>query len=66
MITRRTALALLASVFVPAYARASYTDPTYFKEKREKGELPDIAERLPKNPRVIDMKALGREPGKHG
>ena len=46
MITRRTALALLASVFVPAYARASYTDPTYFKEKREKGELPDIAERL--------------------
>jgi peptide/nickel transport system substrate-binding protein len=66
LITRRTTLALLASVFLPAYARAAYTDPAYFKEKREKGELPDIAERLPKNPRVIDMKALGREPGKHG
>ncbi|KJX87239.1 Periplasmic alpha-galactoside-binding protein [Agrobacterium tumefaciens] len=66
MITRRTTLALLASVFLPAYARAAYVDPAYFKDKREKGELPDVAERLPKNPRVIDMKALGREPGKHG
>ena len=63
MITRRTTLALMASVFLPTYARAAYTDPAYFKEKREKGELPDITERLPKNPRVIDMKALGREPG---
>lgn len=27
------------------------------------GKLPPVAERLPKTPRVIDLKAMGREPG---
>ncbi|MDS7598014.1 ABC transporter substrate-binding protein [Agrobacterium tumefaciens] len=66
MITRRTTLGLLASVFLPFAAQAAYVDPSFFKDKKEKGELPDVSARLPKNPRVINMKALGREPGKHG
>ncbi len=30
------------------------------------GKLPAIAERLPKAPRVIDLAAMGKEPGRHG
>ena len=66
MITRRTTLGLLASVFVPGIARAAVSDAPFFKDRLEKGELPELSQRLPKTPRVIDVKALGREPGKHG
>ncbi|SCX09328.1 putative ABC transporter-binding protein precursor [Agrobacterium sp. DSM 25558] len=66
MITRRTTLALLASVFAPWKAFAAYSDSDFFKEKLEKGDLPPVDQRLPKNPRVLNMKSLGREPGKHG
>ncbi|WP_333630345.1 ABC transporter substrate-binding protein, partial [Agrobacterium cavarae] len=67
MITRRTTLALLASVFAPWKASAAtYIDADFFKEKRDKGELPPLDQRLPKNPRVINLKAMGREPGQHG
>ncbi|MDH3742753.1 MAG: ABC transporter substrate-binding protein, partial [Hyphomicrobiales bacterium] len=30
------------------------------------GKVPAIAERLPENPRVINLKDMGREPGRHG
>lgn len=30
------------------------------------GELPALSERLPKSPRLIDVAAMGREPGRHG
>lgn len=30
------------------------------------GQLPPLAERLPKVPRVIDVAAMGRQPGRHG
>ncbi len=66
MITRRTTLALLASVFAPWKAFAAYSEPDFFREKLEKGDLPPVDQRLPKNPRVLNMKNLGREPGKHG
>ncbi len=67
MITRRTTLALLASVFAPWKASAApYIDADFFKEKRDKGELPPLDQRLPKNPRVINLKSMGREPGQHG
>ncbi|NTJ43244.1 ABC transporter substrate-binding protein [Agrobacterium larrymoorei] len=66
MITRRTTLALLASVFLPLKAFAAYKDSEFFKEKIEKGELPPLDQRLPKNPRVVNLSQLGREPGKHG
>ncbi|WP_313616315.1 ABC transporter substrate-binding protein [Agrobacterium sp.] len=66
MITRRTTLMLLASALVPATVRAALVEPESLKAKVQAGELPDIATRLPKNPRVVDLKALGRTPGKHG
>ena len=30
------------------------------------GQLPPVSERVPKQPRVIDLAAMGREPGRHG
>lgn len=66
MITRRTTLALLASVFVPIRANAAYTDSDFFREKRDKGDLPPVDQRLPKNPRVINLGEHGRQPGRHG
>jgi peptide/nickel transport system substrate-binding protein len=30
------------------------------------GTLPPVAQRVPEQPRVIDLRALGREPGRHG
>ena len=32
----------------------------------EAGKLPPVAERLPRTPRVINVAAMGGEPGRHG
>ncbi len=65
MITRRATLGLLATAFVPGLARAA-AETAYFEEKIAAGELPPVAERLPKVPRVIDTAALGGAPGTQG
>jgi peptide/nickel transport system substrate-binding protein len=66
VITRRTALALLASTLIPGAARAAFIGPDYFQKKIDSGDLPDTISRLPKNPRIINLQALGRKPGIHG
>jgi len=66
MITRRTALALLGSTMLPAIGRAADLEPPYFKSIVESGELPPLAERLPASPRVVNVAAMGREPGQYG
>ena len=68
MITRRTALSLLASAALPGIARAAGTprDPAMFDADIAAGTLPPMASRLPKNPRVIDLAAMGRETGQYG
>jgi peptide/nickel transport system substrate-binding protein len=66
VITRRTTLALLASTLLPALARAAFTESDFLSKKIKSGELPEVTKRLPKNPRRIDLAAMGREPGKHG
>lgn len=38
----------------------------YFLKAEEEGKLPRIADRMPENPRVVNVKAMGRTPGKHG
>ena len=43
-----------------------YVETATLAEVVAKGELPPVAERLPAEPRVIDVAAMGREPGKHG
>lgn len=66
MITRRTALALLGSTLLPTIARAAPAGPPYLQALVDAGKLPDVAQRLPRNPRVVNVAAMGRQPGKHG
>ncbi len=69
-LTRRRALALLAagSAFGPQAARAfsGYVDSDWLDLRVDLGNLPPVAERLPREPRVINLAAMGRTPGKHG
>ncbi len=64
MISRRVALGLLASAALPRGAWATETD--LFAADIAAGTLPAMADRLPKNPRVIDLAAMGRETGRYG
>jgi len=69
MITRRALLALLGSAAIPTALRANSDtslDSAFLRDRIESGELPALSKRLPKNPRVIDLKSMGREPGHHG
>lgn len=66
MISRRTVLGLLASAAIPVKLLADSKDSALFTTRVESGELPALMQRLPKNPRVIDLQAMGREPGHHG
>lgn len=75
--TRRTALLLgsaaLAGASLPRVAQAAPApfsgtaiDSPFFKDRIASGALPPVAARLPANPRVIDLEALGRQLGRHG
>ncbi len=73
--TRRTALLLgsatLAGATLPRLAQAApfsgpAIDSPFFADRIAAGTLPPVAARLPANPRIIDLAALGREPGRHG
>jgi peptide/nickel transport system substrate-binding protein len=66
MITRRTALGLLATTLMPAKLRAAGIEVDSLLPKIESGELPPIAARLPKTPRVINLAGMGRLPGQNG
>ena len=65
-ITRRTALALLGSTLVPVKTRAADRDPPYLRPLIEAGKLPELTLRLPRNPRVVNVAAMDRQPGKYG
>ena len=66
MISRRTVLGLMASAAIPMKLRADSNDSPFFAERIESGKLPGLVQRLPENPRVINLQAMGREPGRHG
>lgn len=66
MITRRTALGVLASALLPVPLRAGDLEPDSLRPLVDAGKLPGLAERLPKNPRVIDLAAMNRQAGRHG
>ncbi len=66
MITRRTALGLLAaSVALPRQAFA-VSEPPLLEDQVASGALPPMADRLPRNPRVMPLAAMGRKTGSHG
>lgn len=66
MISRRHLLALMASCAIPTRAFADSLDSPLFEERIASGELPQLSERLPRNPRVINLSSMGRTPGVHG
>lgn len=72
MTTRRETLAMLAALaaqtvpFAGAARAQDYIDSPVLAAQVAAGQLPPLAQRLPQNPRVIDVGAMGREPGRHG
>ena len=66
MVTRRIALGLLATALAPSSLRAADAEPEFLRAKVASGELPPVAARLPKVPRIINVAAMGRTPGRHG
>jgi peptide/nickel transport system substrate-binding protein len=64
---RAVVLALGVWPFLAAPGAAQPTpEPPLLAEPVAAGVLPPMAERLPRNPRVIEMAAIGRTPGNHG
>ncbi len=69
MTLKRILLGLLALAAIPTTLHAdsdTSLDSPFFRERIDAGELPELADRLPQNPRVIDLGSLNREPGQHG
>ena len=67
MITRRTALALMGSTLLPLPSRAAADrDPPYLGPLITAGKVPGLTLRLPHKPRVVNLAAMGRVPGKYG
>jgi peptide/nickel transport system substrate-binding protein len=62
---RLAAGAALLLAGLPALAQA-YVETPLFAERVGKGELPPVAQRLPKEPMVVDLAAKGRSVGRHG
>ena len=61
---------MLASAMVFAASSAALArdmiEPPYWGEAVEAGLLPPVSARIPDKPRVIDLKAMGRETGRYG
>lgn len=69
MVTRRTFLGGLASTLlpVPAFSASSPPpEPAFLRERLEAGKLPKLADRLPTQPRVINLADMGSVPGVYG
>jgi peptide/nickel transport system substrate-binding protein len=68
----RKCVMLVAALFglvlhlAPAAAQMSYSETPMLADKVKAGEIDPVEKRLPSQPRVIDLEALGREPGQHG
>lgn len=63
---RRIAIGVMASALVPAVARTAGLEPSFLKPLLDEKKLPPLTERLPKAPRVVNLAAMGREPGTYG
>ena len=72
MTTRRETLLMLAALaaqnlpFAGSAQAEGFIDSPALAAQVAAGKLPPIEQRLPANPRVIDVGAMGREPGRHG
>ncbi len=66
MMTRRELLALVACSTLPKQLLANTSDVPYYDAAISSGSLPPLNERLPKNPRVVDLTTMDRMPGEYG
>ena len=72
MISRRRLLGMMATAALPVRLPAATADGALsleselLRQRVAAGKLPELSQRLPRNPRVIDLGAMGREPGQHG
>ena len=66
-INRRQLLALLAAgtALGPVAARA-FTGPAFLDDQVGAGLLPEVNDRLPAEPRIVDLPKMGRSTGRHG
>lgn len=60
------ALAFLCLTATAQAADIKLIDSPFFKDRVEKQQLPDITQRVPKQPLVADLEARSRVPGRHG
>ena len=62
MMRRRTFLGSIVALSLPSMARgqapADAREPPYLHDRLRAAALPDIADRLPKNPRVINLAGM--------
>ena len=65
-VTRRQTMALMGASALAGVAGPLLAETGYFADRVAKGALPDVASRLPKSPRVVDVAAMGRTPGRQG
>ncbi|RVC91214.1 ABC transporter substrate-binding protein, partial [Mesorhizobium sp. M2A.F.Ca.ET.029.05.1.1] len=56
----------MASAFVPSTLRAGDLEPEFLQPLLKALALPALAKRLPKSPRVVNLAAMGRQPGQYG
>jgi peptide/nickel transport system substrate-binding protein len=73
VVTRRTllgtfGLGALSCAVLPGLASAAdrELEPEYLDDQLKARSLPPLAERLPKRPRIVGLKAMGRTPGQYG
>jgi peptide/nickel transport system substrate-binding protein len=68
MRTQQLALASLAFLLAAGAATADDHDieVPMFREEVRTGRLPGFAARLPERPRLVPLRSMGREPGRHG
>lgn len=66
MMNCRTALGAIASALVPGTLHAAGREPDFFSPLIEAKTLPEIANRLPRTPRIVNVAAMGRQPGRYG
>ena len=68
MVTRRIFLGgLIGSAIAPSVLRAQQlAEPEILRARVADGSLPPMAERIPTEPRIVNLKEMGRVPGTYG
>lgn len=59
-------LSLLALSCLPGSLRAKWVDSQMSQLRVQEGKLPQLDQRLPDNPRIVNLGSMGRTPGQHG